>query len=130
MTTGADVTQTQPLQTADDPEADMLAQIFRALGHPVRLKILETLAKDNGACCGQIVNCLPLAQSTVSQHLQVLKDAGLLTCEVKGRSCHYALNTEALARAAGFSAEFFDRLTGMGCTPFGGSQTACAIDPA
>ncbi|WP_083782864.1 metalloregulator ArsR/SmtB family transcription factor [Roseibium sp. TrichSKD4] len=80
--------------------------MYRALGHPARLAILRCLTSQNGACCGDIVNRLPLAQSTVSQHLQVLKDAGLLICQSQGRSCQYRLNNDRLRQVAGSSAEF------------------------
>lgn len=88
-----------------------LAKVYRALGHPARLAIIETLAKRTAACCGEIVDCLPLAQSTVSQHLQVLKEAGLVRCAVKGRNCRYFLNTKVLTEAAAASAGFFSEIT-------------------
>lgn len=91
-------------------ERCQLAKVYRALGHPARLAIIETLAKQNNACCGEIVDCLPLAQSTVSQHLQVLKETGLLTCQAKGRSCHYFLNMEILSAAASASDSFFSAI--------------------
>lgn len=99
-------------ETGDGPEPlsferCQLAKVYRALGHPARLAIIETLAKQNNACCGEIVDCLPLAQSTVSQHIQVLKDTGLLTCQAKGRSCHYFLNMKILSAAAAASGSFF-----------------------
>ncbi|WP_417668058.1 ArsR/SmtB family transcription factor [Roseibium sp.] len=81
-------------------EFEGLAQVFRALGHPARLSILDALSANPDACCGNIVDRLPLAQSTVSQHLQVLKDAGLLTCCTRGRRCHYDLDRGALQDAA------------------------------
>ncbi|WP_205756044.1 metalloregulator ArsR/SmtB family transcription factor [Labrenzia sp. 011] len=87
-----------------------LAAIFRALGHPARLAIVRQLARQAGACCGEIVNHLPLAQSTVSQHLQVLKDAGLLSCDTRGRNCHYLLNREKLRQAEQSANEFWARL--------------------
>ncbi|MDN3718881.1 metalloregulator ArsR/SmtB family transcription factor [Roseibium salinum] len=90
-----------------------LAAIFRALGHPARLAIVKQLAKQNEACCGEIVNHLPLAQSTVSQHLQVLKEAGLLTCDARGRNCHYLLNWDRLAQAERHSNEFWSRLNSV-----------------
>ncbi len=99
-----------------------LAKVYRALGHPARLAIVEALAARNRACCGEIVDWLPLAQSTVSQHLQVLKETGLLNCETKGRSCHYCLNTEMLAKAAKSSEGFMDRVLegqGTGCIQTG-----------
>jgi len=90
-----------------------LAAIFRALGHPARLAIVKQLAAQREACCGEIVNRLPLAQSTVSQHLQVLKDAEILACDQRGRNCHYLLNWEKLARAEECSRAFWDRLNAV-----------------
>ncbi|QDG78081.1 helix-turn-helix transcriptional regulator [Labrenzia sp. PHM005] len=84
-----------------------LAAMFRALGHPARIAILRRLAGEQEACCGQIVDALPLAQSTVSQHLQVLKEAGLLTCDTRGRNCHYHLNWARLQQAEDASAAFW-----------------------
>jgi ArsR family transcriptional regulator, arsenate/arsenite/antimonite-responsive transcriptional repressor len=98
-----------------------LARIFRALGHPARLAIVEALARQPDACCGDIVDTLPLAQSTVSQHLQVLKETGLLTCCSRGRCCHYDLNRAMLDRARAASSSFFMKLSsktaedGPGC---------------
>jgi len=87
-----------------------LAAVFRALGHPARLAIVKQLAAQKDACCGEIVNHLPLAQSTVSQHLQVLKEAGLLTCDTRGRNCHYLLNGDKLEQAERWSQEFWNVL--------------------
>ncbi|GAB2187478.1 ArsR/SmtB family transcription factor [Roseibium sp. LAB1] len=94
-----------------------LAAIFRALGHPARLAIIKQLASREGACCGEIVNHLPLAQSTVSQHLQVLKDAGLLCCDTRGRNCHYALNWQKLSMAECRTRDFWERLNAVQSTP-------------
>ena len=93
-----------------------LAAIFRALGHPARLAIIKRLALCEEACCGEIVDQLPLAQSTVSQHLQVLKDADLLVCDARGRNCHYLLNREKLKLAERFSRAFWDELNSSGST--------------
>lgn len=93
--------------------SEELAAIFRALGHPARIAIVKQLASRDAACCGEIVNHLPLAQSTVSQHLQVLKEAGLLTCEQRGRNCNYLLNWEKLGQAEGCSREFWNRLNAL-----------------
>lgn len=90
-----------------------LASIFRALGHPARLAIIKQLATQEEACCGEIVNHLPLAQSTVSQHLQVLKDADLLICDPRGRNCHYLLNWDKLRKAEQCSSEFWSCLKSM-----------------
>ena len=84
-----------------------LAEMARALGHPARLAILQTLAARQACVCGEIVEALPLAQATVSQHLKVLKAAGLVQGEVDGpRSC-YCLDREALARFQDAFATFF-----------------------
>ena len=66
-----------------------IADFADALSHPARLAILETLAKRKTCVCGEIVEVLPLAQSTVSQHLKELRDIGLIKGEIDGpRSCY------------------------------------------
>ena len=68
---------------------DRLATACKALSHPARLAILQTLAERGVCICGEIVAALPLSQATVSQHLKVLKEAGLITGEIDGpRSCY------------------------------------------
>ncbi len=75
-----------------------LAGLCKALGHPARVAIVRHLAARRGTCtCGEIVSQLPLAQSTVSQHLKVLKDAGLVVGEVEPPRVCYCLNERALA---------------------------------
>jgi DNA-binding transcriptional ArsR family regulator len=67
------------------------ANVMRALGHPVRLSILRILAErqQGDCCCTDVTDCLPLAQSTVSQHIKVLLDAGLIERRAKGtRNCY------------------------------------------
>ena len=84
--------------TGFDPEDVKLAERLKALGHPARLRIVDLLAARGSCVCGQIVEVLPLAQATVSQHLKVLKDAGFLKGTIDGpRSC-YCLDDAALAR--------------------------------
>ena len=74
----------------DGPEAELeLSGLARALAHPVRVRILKLLAGRRTCVCGEIVDELPLAQSTVSEHLRILKDAGLIRGTVEGpRSCY------------------------------------------
>lgn len=69
-----------------------LSEIARALGHPARVAIIEYLAKSNVCICGDIVDVLPLSQSTVSQHLRELKNAGLIKGEIEGTSVNYCIN--------------------------------------
>jgi ArsR family transcriptional regulator len=78
------------------PDDERLAAWLKALAHPARLRIVEVLAARGTCICGEIVEVLPLAQATVSQHLKILKDAGLLQGTVDGpRSC-YCLDAAAL----------------------------------
>ncbi|MEP0519168.1 MAG: metalloregulator ArsR/SmtB family transcription factor [Hyphomicrobiales bacterium] len=83
------------------PSSDCeMAVVLRALGHPARLQIMRALASKGRCFCGEIVDMLPLVQSTVSQHLKVLKDANLIEGTIDGpRSC-YRLNTEKLNDAS------------------------------
>lgn len=93
--------------TAEDAQ---LAAWAKALGHPARIAILRTLAERQTCLCGDIVEELPLAQATVSQHLKALKAAGLIKGEADGpRSC-YCLNAPALARLHEALGGLFDRL--------------------
>ncbi len=90
---------------------ERLAAVFRALAHPARLAILRQLADHPASCCGDVVKASPFAQSTVSQHLQALKEAGLVTCVIKGRCCHYSVDPDGLRLADGLARSFFDVLT-------------------
>lgn len=92
-------------------EETFLAKIYRALGHPARLKIISALACNREVSCGEIVGKLPLAQSTVSQHLQVLKDAGLISVRAEGRCCYYGLNMKAFEEADRHSADLFKQIS-------------------
>ncbi|HUQ97627.1 MAG TPA: metalloregulator ArsR/SmtB family transcription factor [Chitinophagaceae bacterium] len=75
-----------------------LADVAKALSHPARIAILKVLAKHTECICGEIVDVLPLAQSTVSQHLKELKNAGLIEGTIDGpRSC-YCINWKAFEK--------------------------------
>jgi DNA-binding transcriptional ArsR family regulator len=75
-------------------QQNRLAALAKALGHPARIAILEFLAKKNACVCGDIVDQLPLSQSTVSQHLKELKKVGLIKGEIEGTSVCYCLDAE------------------------------------
>jgi DNA-binding transcriptional ArsR family regulator len=75
-----------------------LAKLAKALGHPARVAILRLLLEDGECQCGAIVGRLPLAQATVSQHLKVLKDAGLIRGEIDPPRVCYCANPEAVQR--------------------------------
>lgn len=73
-----------------------LAKIFKALGHPTRIKILEYLLKRNTCICGEIVDVFPFSQSTISQHLKFLKDSGIVQGEIEGPKTCYCVNNNVL----------------------------------
>jgi ArsR family transcriptional regulator, arsenate/arsenite/antimonite-responsive transcriptional repressor len=75
-----------------------LAALSRALGHPARVRIMRLLVRRATCVCGEIVDDLGLAQSTVSQHLKVLKEAGLIVGEIDGPRVCYSPNPAALER--------------------------------
>ena len=79
-------------------EYEALAGMCKALAHPARLAILQLLAKRGTCVCGEVVEILPLSQATVSQHLKVLLQAGLITGRVDGQNSCYCLNGAEIAR--------------------------------
>lgn len=81
-------------------QSDLLARRLSALGHPVRLEILRQLAQRDACCCKDVVGRLHLAQSTVSQHLKVLVDAGIVIYAPDRQRSRYSVDREALARLA------------------------------
>ncbi len=83
----------------EGPEADAeLATLAKALGHPARVKILRLLTRREVCICGELVEGLELAQSTVSQHLKMLKDAGLIRGDIDGPRICYCIEPRALRR--------------------------------
>lgn len=88
---------TEPSGQSDTFEKSELALICKALGHPARIRIVQFLKAADRCICGDIVNMLPLAQSTVSQHLKILKQAGLVIGEIEGPSTCYCLDKRKLA---------------------------------
>ena len=78
-----------------DREARTVAML-RAIAHPARYRIIKLLATRQSCVCGDLVGELPLAQSTVSEHLKVLKDAGLVRGTIEGPNTCYCLEPEAL----------------------------------
>ena len=81
------------------------AAMAKALGHPARIRIIKYLLKVDRCICGGIVDQLPLAQSTVSQHLKILKQSGLIQGEVEGPSVCYCVDRAALSAFARAVAE-------------------------
>ena len=75
-----------------------LAVLAKAIGHPARVRILRLLSRKEARVCSQIVDELPLAQSTVSEHLRILKDCGLIRSREEGSRLGYCINYEVLRR--------------------------------
>ena len=75
-----------------------IATLAKALGHPARIAIIEYLLKVDTCICGDIVNELPLAQPTVSQHLKELKNAGLIKGEIEGNSICYCIDKKVFQK--------------------------------
>jgi ArsR family transcriptional regulator, arsenate/arsenite/antimonite-responsive transcriptional repressor len=97
--------KTQPHCECPAPEARepgpadaALAELAWAIAHPIRARILHLLIEKDICVCGELVELLPVAQSTVSQHLKIMKQAGLIQGEVDGPKVCYCVNPAGLAR--------------------------------
>jgi len=75
---------------------NQIATIAKALGHPARIAIIEYLMSVNECICGDIVNELPLAQPTVSQHLKELKNAGIIKGSIEGNAICYCIDEKTI----------------------------------
>ena len=91
-----------------DIKTEDLAMYAKALGHPTRIEILRYLDKQSACFTGDLVDILPLAQSTISQHLKELKNAGLIKGELKSPKIKYCINQENWAKAKQLFCEFLD----------------------
>lgn len=98
------------------PEPEVaLADFAKAFGHPARVAILKVLAERKTCICGEIVEVMPLAQSTVSQHLKELLKAGLISGTVEGPKSCYCINWENFSRFETTFRAFFDRAQEQRC---------------
>ena len=86
-----------------------IATLAKALGHPARVAIIDYLLKVDACICGDIVNELPLAQPTISQHLKELKNAGLIKGEIEGNSICYCIDEKNWNRFHKILNTFFDK---------------------
>jgi len=88
-----------PTLPIEDPQADAeLAAFAKAIGHPTRMRILRMLARKQARMCSHIVDEIPLAQSTVSEHLRILRAAGLVKANESGVRVSYCIVPSALQR--------------------------------
>lgn len=92
-----------------------IALYAKALAHPARVAILQLLINKQTCICGDIVDKLPLSQSTVSRHLKELKDAGLITGEIEGKKVCYCINTEEWENARHYINTFFKPVINNKC---------------
>lgn len=90
------------MHRSDATEDEVIADLAKALAHPARLRILRLLLATPGCIGGDIVGAVGLAQSTVSEHLRILKSAGVISGEISGPRVCYALNPAALAPLSAF----------------------------
>lgn len=89
-----------------------IAAMAKALGHPARIAIIEYLVKVNACICGDIVNELPLAQPTISQHLKELKNAGIIKGTIEGNSVCYCIDEKAIEKLQSYFANIAKKLEG------------------
>lgn len=87
-----------------------IAILAKALGHPARIAIMEYLIKVDTCICGDIVNELPLAQPTISQHLKELKNAGLIKGNIEGNSVCYCVDEKAISKLQNYFANILIKL--------------------
>ena len=91
-------------------EQNKLAEFAKAFGHPARIAIMQHLLKVDVCVCGDLVDVLPLSQSTVSQHLKELKKAGVIKGEVEGTRVCYCIDTNAWNEGVGFLNNFLKKI--------------------
>ena len=92
-----------------------MAQLLKALAHPARIAIVEYLLAVDSCICGDIVNELPLAQPTVSQHLKELKNANIIQGTIEGTSVCYCLNPKTIALLEAFFGGISNKLNNKCC---------------
>ena len=92
-----------------------IAKLAKAIGHPARIAILEVLLKRDTCICGDLVDELPLSQSTVSQHLRELKDVGIIKGEIEGTSVCYCIDEKVWKEAQKALNKMFDSYKGTKC---------------
>ncbi len=88
-------------------QQNRIAELAKALAHPARIAIIQHLLKEKSCVCGDLVEILPLAQATVSQHLKELKQIGLLKGEIDPPRVCYCINEEVWVEAKTFFGELF-----------------------
>lgn len=101
--------------TTSPPDDATLATWAKALSHPARIAILRTLGARGSCVCGEVVEVVGLAQSTVSQHLKVLREAGLISGTPDGQRSCYCLDADTLSALSAHLGTFFEGLAPCSC---------------
>ena len=96
-------------------QQNQLATIAKALGHPARVAIIEYLLNVDTCICGDIVNELPLAQATVSQHLKELKNAGLIKGSIEGNAICYCIDENTFEILKNYFSKIIATVTKQNC---------------
>ena len=94
---------------------NQLSVLFKALSHPARIAIIEYLLSVDTCICGDIVNELPLAQPTISQHLKELKNANIIKGTIEGKSICYCLNPEMMSKIEAYFGNISKELKNKCC---------------
>lgn len=87
-----------------------IATLLKAMAHPARVAIIEYLMKANKCICGDIVNELPLAQPTISQHLKELKQAGLIQGSIEGNTICYCIDEKTIEEIHSYFNDLIEKL--------------------
>lgn len=96
-------------------EHNDLASLFKAMSHPARVAIIQYLLSVDSCICGDIVNELPLAQPTVSQHLKELKNVGVIKGNIEGTAICYCLNPETISLLEKYFGQISTKLQSKCC---------------
>lgn len=96
-------------------EQNDLAVLFKAMSHPARIAIIQYLLSVETCICGDIVNELPLAQPTVSQHLKELKNAGIIQGNIEGTAICYCLNSNTISMLENYFGQISNKLSSKCC---------------
>jgi ArsR family transcriptional regulator len=92
-----------------------MALLTKALGHPARIAIMEYLMSVDTCICGDIVNEIPLAQPTVSQHLKELKNAGLIKGNIEGNAICYCIDEKSIEKLISYFSKITTKLKSKSC---------------
>jgi len=92
-----------------------VATLMKALAHPARIAIIDYLLSVDSCICGDIVNELPLAQPTVSQHLKELKNAGLIKGNIEGNAICYCIDEQTFEKFQAYLSNIFKKIKKQSC---------------